>query len=184
MLLELGQIPLIILALEDAIKHWVRIITKTECNENTNIKQKLTVIGMREQFLANDKNSHLKAFQRTINIFHQEAFSDIQRSDSKLRTYSLLKVQLGFENYLNDIKSIKERTALTKLRLSNHSLMIKKRRHRNLDRNLRFVRFAQMLFKTKYLLLFRKCSKYFSLVYLLSLFYQLYLLIPVSLFTI
>lgn len=144
-LLELGQIPMVILAQKNAIKNWVRITTNTECNNNMinsyhtsvlenlpwflNMEHKLSEIGMREQFLSHDKDTHLKAFQRMTDIFHQEAFSDIQRNNSKLRTYSLLKLESGFENYLCDIKSIKERTALTKFRLSNHMLMIEKGRH-------------------------------------------------------
>ena len=156
-LLELGQIPLIILAQKNAIKNWVRIVTKSKCNDNmtnsydtsvlenltwsSNIENKLSVIGMRELFLGKDKNSHLKAFQRLKDIFHQDAFSNIQRSESKLRTYGLLKLQPGLEKYLSEICSIKERTALTKLRLSNHLLMIEKGRHQNIDRNFRFCHF-------------------------------------------
>ena len=105
---------------------------------SSNIESKLSEIGMRELFRDTDMNSHLKAFQRLKDIFHQNAFSNIQRSESKLRTYGLLELQPGLENYLSEICSIKERTALTKLRLSNHLLMIEKGRHQNIDRNFRF----------------------------------------------
>ena len=115
------------------------------------------------QMAPNPKNkvlsSHLKAFQRMIDIFHQEAFSDIQRSDSKLRTYSLLKLKPGFENYLREIVSVKERTALTKLRLSNHMLMIEKGRHQNLDRNLRFCPFCPNVIEDEMHFLL-KCTPY------------------------
>ena len=40
----------------------------------------------------------------------------------------MLKKESGFENYLNSL-SVRDRTAFTKLRLSNHSLMIEKMRH-------------------------------------------------------
>ena len=76
------------------------------------------------------------------DIFHQHAFSDINRSDSRLRTYGILKLEPGFENYLNELKSIKERTALTKFRLSNHVLMIEKGRHKKIDRTLRYCPFC------------------------------------------
>ena len=84
-LLELGLIPLSILAQKNAIKNWVRIVTKTKCNEiviksyenavlkeltwTTRIKNTLSEIGMREQFLEKDKRTHLKAFQRPKTFF-------------------------------------------------------------------------------------------------------------------
>ena len=97
---------------------------------------------MRELFFTKNENSHSEAFQRMVDIFHQKALTSIQRDDAKLRTYSLLKLKPGFENYLSEIKSIKERTALTKFRLSNHLLMIEKGRHKDLDRTERFCPFC------------------------------------------
>ena len=157
-LLELGQIPISILAKKNSVKNWLRIVTKTKCNDNvissyeTAVLEKLTwatrtentlaEIGMTEEFMRNDKNTTPKAFQRMTDIFHQDALSDIQRSDSKLRTYSLLKTQLGFENYLSEIRNIEERTALTKLRLSSHHLMIEKGRHIGVESKFRFCPFC------------------------------------------
>ena len=157
-LLELGQVPLVLLAQKKALKNWVRIVNNENCNPITidsycssisenlpwakNILQKLSEIGMRELFFTKNENSHSEAFQRMVDIFHQKALASIQRDDAKLRTYSLLKLQPGFENYLSEIKSIKERTALTKFRLSNHLLMIEKGRHRDLDRTERFCPFC------------------------------------------
>ena len=39
------------------------------------------------------------------------------------------------EDYLNSIKNVADRTALTKIRLSNHTLMIEKGRHQGLQEN-------------------------------------------------
>ena len=152
-LLELGQIPLTLIAQTNSIKNWVRIVTKTKCNDNviksyenailenltwsTRIEKTLSEIGMREQFMVKDKDTHSKAFQRLKDIFHQEAFSSIKREDSKLRTYSLFKTSSGYEPYLSDIHIIEERTALTKLRLSNHPLMIEKDRHLQIEKDIR-----------------------------------------------
>ena len=157
-LLELGQIPLTLIAQTNSIKNWVRIVTKTKCNDNviksyenailenltwsTRIEKTLSEIGMREQFMVKDKDTHSKAFQRLKDIFHQEAFSSIKREDSKLRTYSLFKTSSGYEPYLSDIHIIEERTALTKLRLSNHPLMIEKGRHLQIEKNIRFCPFC------------------------------------------
>ena len=157
-LLELGQTPIMILAQKNAIKNWVRITNNLKCNNlvissyvasvsekltwTCNMQSKLSVIGLGELFLSQEKDSHLKAMQRMTDIFHQHAFSDINRSDSRLRTYGILKLEPGFENYLNELKSIKERTALTKFRLSNHVLMIEKGRHKKIDRTLRYCPFC------------------------------------------
>ncbi len=157
-LLELGQVPLVTLACGNAIKNWVRIVNNIKCNDNvvssynasvlenlswsTNIRLKLEEMGMGDLFIGGNGDSHLKAFQRMVDIFHQGAFSSVGRDDSKLRTYGLLKLAPGYETYLTDIKCIKERTALTKLRLSNHMLMIEKGRHQKLDRGCRFCPFC------------------------------------------
>ena len=97
-----------------------------------------------------------------VDIFHQEAFSTIKRNDSKLRTYGLLKSKPGFETYLTDIKSVKTRKSLTKLRLSNHQLMIEKGRHKQIDRNQRYCPFCpdSIEDETHFLL---KCKAYKSI---------------------
>ena len=43
-------------------------------------------------------------------------------------TYKLFKDRLKFENYLTNIKNIKHRVASTKLRLSDHNLLIEEGR--------------------------------------------------------
>ena len=70
------------------------------------------------------------------------ALAGIERGDSKLRTYGLIKQTPGFEKYLDGVRCVKERVALTKLRLSNHSLMIVKGRHYDIDRSVRFCPFC------------------------------------------
>ena len=85
---------------------------------------------------------HNAYFTRLKDIFHQNAFADIKRGDSKLRTYALLKTEIGAEQYLKIIKNIKNRTMFTKLRLSNHNLMIEKGRHQNIVKYLRLCPFC------------------------------------------
>ena len=67
-------------------------------------------------------------FRRKLDIFYQNAFSQLNDQSSKLRTYGKIKKESGFEIYLNQIPT-KDRTAFTRLRLSNHQLMIEKMRH-------------------------------------------------------
>ena len=69
--------------------------------------------------------------------------SSIRNPESKLRTYGLFKLEMGRELYLSEIKNIKIRTQLTKLRISDHNLMIEKGRHKGVHKNLRFCSFCQ-----------------------------------------
>ena len=87
-------------------------------------------------------NIHKVAFERLKDIFHQNSFEEINSDHSKLRTYAKLKTEIGMEEYLDSIKNIKDRTALTKIRLSNHDLMIEKGRHQGLQENLRLCPFC------------------------------------------
>ena len=89
-LLELGQLPLLIRAREKAIKNWVRMTTGTNCPDIVldslyNAKQEnlpwmssteniLSEIGLRQSFLDNDIDLHLQAFQRLQDIHYQNIF--------------------------------------------------------------------------------------------------------------
>ena len=106
------------------------------------IKNTLTINGMLDHFLNNDKRTHTFAFQRLCDIFHKNTLQDIKRESSKLRTYSLLKTQIGYETYLSQVQNIEHRTALTKFRLSNHCLNIETGRHKRINKNNRFCPFC------------------------------------------
>ena len=83
-----------------------------------------------------------RAFQRKVDIFHQNAFAELKKESSKLRTYGIIKQNQGIEKYLlADIKP-DHRLAMTKLRLSNHDLMIEIGRHQTIDKNFRFCPFC------------------------------------------
>ena len=157
-LLELGQIPLSIHAKNTAIKNWVRISNKLNANrmvmlsyENAltfnlswpiKIRETLSEIGMFENFLHKSKDTHFIALQRLSDIFHQNSFAKINDEVSKLRTYGTIKSKIGYEEYLSDIHNIQDRIAYTKLRLSNHRLMIETGRHSKNPKHLRFCPFC------------------------------------------
>ena len=159
-LLELGLFPLFILAKKKAIKNWVRMATNENCstillntyqfsiekglNWTVSMKKMLSEIGLMQCFDDTDPDSHLKAFQRFQDIYHQTTLEKIKGGDSKLRTYALFKTSPGFEKYLDQITCVKKRTALTKFRISNHTLMIEKGRHSNpkMAKELRFCPFC------------------------------------------
>ena len=162
-LLELGLVPLHLHAKKNAIKNWNRIAKLNQANELTFLsytrslteqlswpiqsKLNLSQIGMMEAFITNtvDINCHKKFFQRLHDIFIQDSFSDINKPESKLRTYKKIKTKAGYENYLSIITSQKDRISLTKLRLSNHRLMIEKGRHTKTPKEMRFCPFCKDL---------------------------------------
>ena len=91
--------------------------------------------------IVNNRNGDV--FNRMKDMFHQESFCEITSQSSKLRTYGKLKTEPGRETYLDGVKNISERTALTKLRLSNHDLLIEKGRHQGLSKHDRLCPFCE-----------------------------------------
>ena len=53
--------------------------------------------------------------QRLSDTFHQNALGTIGSPHSKLRTYALLKKEIGPEKYLTEIRNLKIRKTMTKL---------------------------------------------------------------------
>ena len=76
-------------------------------------------------------------FGKAKDVFHQEAFCGIEKANAKLRTYGLIKFDIGREGYLELIKKTKRRQLVTKFRLSNHKLLIEVGRHMNLPKEER-----------------------------------------------
>ena len=54
-----------------------------------------------------------------MDTFYQEAFRDINRDGSKLRTFAKLMTDIGIAKYLTHSRDTDSRIALTKIRLSN-----------------------------------------------------------------
>ena len=157
-LLETGRVPLMAFALKNCIKNWNRIANLKNCNPltyssfsnikemelkwNENIKLYLDNVGLRCILIGNKKEPENRVFQRNIDIFHQKAFAEISNESSKLRTYGLIKSELGEEPYLGIVGNIKDRVSMTRFRLSNHKLMIEKGRHRGLEKDMRICPFC------------------------------------------
>ena len=137
-LLELGEIPTSINAKEKCIKNFHRIRTKKANSillasmdnvTNSNYVWYVTVQSYLDKLGLGGLNSdiiHQTAFGRMTDIFYQEAFLDINRTDSKLRTFAKLKTTIGIENYLISCLNLDHRVSITKLKLSNHDLFIEK----------------------------------------------------------
>ena len=159
-LMELGQYPLSLYAKQAAIKNWIRISKLKKANELVHksfsfavsqnyewpnrVLDYLSQMGMADTYNKNVTMSYIHTiFKRMCDIYQQNSFAEIQKEESKLRTYSIIKTTYGFENYLNDVKKLVDRINLTKLRLSNHVLNIEKGRHNKIHKNLRFCPFCK-----------------------------------------
>ena len=160
-LLELGRIPLQIYAVKTSIKNWERI-KSSQLNEHlqTSYTRAMTynlpwVATIRDLLHTNGLASfytnrfegkppfiHKRIYQILSDNFHQNTFSTIGNPESKLRTYGLLKTQIGFEKYLRQITNPTVRQSRTKLRLSNHTLNIEVGRHNKIPKELRFCPFC------------------------------------------
>ena len=167
-LLELGKLPILLHARKASIKNWERIVSG-KTNEivfnsfisaniftltwTESIKDNLSIMGMYDNFLEplapRNKDIHKRFHQRQIDIFYQNAFETIRQETSKLRTYSLLKDTQGIATYINNIPSVKDRIALSKLRLSNHKLNIETGRFLHLDKRERFCPFCENIIENE-----------------------------------
>ena len=106
------------------------------------VKRKLYMLGFGFIWLMQNNSSlNIERFlneytTRLKDIEYQnwlgELFNDRRKKDNqrnKLRSYRIFKKQYELENYLISIKNIKHRITLTRLRISDHNLMIEKGRH-------------------------------------------------------
>ena len=162
-LLEMGRIPIMHYAIKNCIKNWSRIHIIGKANEmvllshqmslncslkwSEGVKSCLDRSGIGSQ--NNNKAIHNMIFKRMTDIFYQEAFTKINSVNSKLRTFAKLKTNIGIAKYLTQIKCIQNRVALSKIRLSNHDLMIEKGRHLKIDKTERFCPFCPNIIETE-----------------------------------
>ena len=157
-LLELGAVPIMFFGVKNCLKNWHRIHKNHEANSLLlKIHQMATEHNLPWPILTKNhldsvgivpdsdvENMHIATFEKLKEKFHQDSFEEINSEHSKLRTYAKLKTEIGMEDYLNSIENIRDRTALTKIRLSNHDLMIEKGRHQGLQENQRVCPFCDI----------------------------------------
>ena len=160
-LLELGKTPIQQLAIKFAIKNWERIKEKggndLVCSSyenakqhslkwSTSIKDLLSTHGMLDLFTKSFPGKkyfiNRKLNQVMTDSFNQQGFSEIQKEESKLNYYSTFKTTPGAEKYLNEVKIINHRIALSKFRLSSHKLNIEVGRYTQVPRSERFCPFC------------------------------------------
>ena len=128
-------------------KNWDRICLKkagnelllASCNQSegnwvSSVRTTFEKIDLLEVYLnetpSTTATTYCQLFDREKEIFTQSALNSIQNLP-KMRTYRLLIQSLGPEDYLLATTDVKNRVAMTKLRLSNDNLSIEKGRHQN-----------------------------------------------------
>ena len=111
------------------------------------IKEKLETNGLLSLYLREYPNKHpfihKKLQSRLVDQFHQNAFTSLHCEGGKLRTYATFKTNIGMERYLTEIKQVTHRTQMTKLRISDHNLLIETGRYQGLRREERLCPFCK-----------------------------------------
>ena len=112
---------------------------------STRVKSCLEQNGMLSSYTREPPHPCLNTnteYKRLADVFYQSAFESINKHDSKLRTYSLIKESVEIEKYLITTRNINARVCLTKFTLSNHKLMIETGRHQKVPKTERFCHFC------------------------------------------
>ena len=167
-LLETGRLPLMVYAIKNVIKNWHRISNK-KCNSLTylsyvsiiendidwfgNISTYVNQIGCGNILWEETQSPENLVFKRSADIFYQNSFAEITDESSKLRTYSIFKLEAKREPYLAKVTNIADRIAFSKFRLSNHKLMIEKGRHEQLPIDMRKCSFCHCVEDERHFLL-------------------------------
>ena len=86
-----------------------------------------------DDLVLKSKQDLTKVLETNYDIFWK---TSIQES-TKAISYNKFKTRIAIEPHLAGNMNPKFKIALSRFRLSNHSLMIEKGRHLNIDRNLR-----------------------------------------------
>ena len=102
--------------------------------------------------ICSSSNNHIDKWQMykqcLVSSFIQKWDSSLCSNSAKLIFYKSFKSTFVYENYLNLVKSRKERVALTKIRISAHRLAIEKGRYakpRPIPREERWCLFCKLL---------------------------------------
>ena len=87
----------------------------------------------------NELPTYNEVFKRLLDVYHQKQISSISCETGKL---SLIKSNVGYENYLSNVRNVKRRQSLTKFCHFNHDLMIEMERYKKIPKTERFCPFC------------------------------------------
>ena len=160
---ELGRFPIFIEIYVSMVKYWLRLnntpsdrLTNDALYANLHMQEAglytwtsmiqfiLEQSDFKEVWInktVTNVNKFLKTLKIRLQANYTEMFkssmnNDIRKNNkqrNKLRTYRSFKNDHEQENYLTTIRDTKIRSSVTKMRLSNHHLMIEKGRHLGLE---------------------------------------------------
>ena len=172
---ELGLLPISIHATKIAMRNWERIHDKkanmlliashyNAFEENlpwtANVKDIFAHNGLLETYISKVQQSSIPnaneeinqevnesmanvLLERLVDQYNQTSFGSIQTSN-KLHIFSQIKKEPGRETYLSEVIP-KHRRAMTKLRMSSHSLEIERGRYDKTEPQDRVCKFCQIL---------------------------------------
>lgn len=161
-LLEMGRYPLIIHSVKQMIKYWFKLKNSKEntlIHEAYKLGLQMDKEGINnwisglikvlhylelDYFLdSHSTQNESSIIKQIINKLeqnfrthsHQSMHNDNKGKGhkNKLRTYRLLKNDFIFEDYLTHVRNPSHRSAMTKLRVSAHTLQVEMGRYKNLE---------------------------------------------------
>ena len=164
---ELGMVPIAFYARKMAIKNWERIhlnnannlliashiyAMKEDLPWEASMKNIFSVNGLLDIYLDKVNGSEESSrtsmantmFRRLVDQFNQSSL-EVIHSSSKMRTLRLLKEEPGREAYLVDIVNPRHRRAMSKLRLSSHTLEIERGRYTKVPAEERFCAYCKQM---------------------------------------
>lgn len=157
---ELGRYPLSVMRKLSMVKYWFKLlklpenaicklvynkmrddanqnITYNGCNWAYQIKSLLESHGLYYLWLDQDTSASFDIIRNRIyDNFKQSWYANINNSQ-RLLSYCRFKHEFCFEKYLTILTEKKYRTALTRFRVSSHSLKIESGRYENISRENR-----------------------------------------------
>ena len=156
---ELGRFPMKIARKIKLIKYWTKLLTnrdtlefkvycmlKYDCDNGNDYKGTWTRLMWFFRHLGKPVTDRYSLWGYSFKDFRPvQTIVEAQIINSnRLVTYSNIKFDFGLETYLQVIQSFKIRRALTRFRISSHSLAIETGRHHNKERSNRKCIYCNM----------------------------------------
>lgn len=107
------------------------------------MKVTLELIGMELKSLDTIEPSFIGKVKSKLKTKVEDINIDALKGKSRLSLYSTLKINFGRERYLELVKNMSFRKAITKVRLSDHNFDIEKGRKNNIERQNRVCQLCQ-----------------------------------------
>ena len=171
---DTGQIPLACSTYPATLNFWNRLESKCKEDDDSlvtlayalnkrenlpwykSVNALMVSIDMKDYFDNPEEDICFKTTaQNAMTSMIKKQWKCNLKTNKKLKFYSYLKKEMGFEKYLDIVSYYKDRKLLTKFRCSNHNLEIEKGRHNNIIRKERLCKLCKKQVETeKHFLIF------------------------------